>query len=381
MQTLHPDFEQWMQGVVRYVGNYVRNPEVHDAVLRGGRMTVKDIDRLIPKADRFTIHGPDLEYLSPPTAVESLIRGRDKFFETVLDKPDKYMVRHPTYVTLYNKHFKQYADQWVRERGDLTLEGKAELENRARHRAVQDVKRIMYDPSHLTNAHQTLRFIAPFIRPWEDAMRSWSRLIYDDPHVLGRLVTAWEAPNILGMVVNENGDKVDAWEKNTGKQEYIVTPIPAAVATGVSKATGGLINAKDLTEFRIRKDALNSIAQGDTPWLPGFGPAAQIPVQLMAARFVPEIVQHEDNPFLRSMFIGGAIPKAGPGDMLKQQMPSWLRAGFDAFDKQSGNFSRIYQTTINNKIIGRFGGCPLRWADPHDCLWPCRHVRRGHPRG
>lgn len=353
LSAIHPDFEQWMQGVVRYVGYYVRHPEVNETLLRGGRMSTKDVERLIPKNDRFAIHGPDLEYLAPPAGVQAFTNMRDKMFELLLDKPDKYLVRHPTYVTLYNKNFKELANRWVKENdGSLTAKGQAEIEGRARHRAVQDIKRIMYDPAHLTNAQQTLRFLAPFIRPWEDAMRSWSRLIYDDPHVLGKLALAWESPNIAGLVVNEKGDKVPAYSENPhgGQQEYIVTPVPAIVASGLSKATFGWLNPEDITHFRIRKDALNSIAQGDTPWLPGFGPAAQIPVQLLAARFFPEIYGHADNAVMRSMFLGGNIPKAGAGDLARSQMPGYARAAWDAFDSHSGTYSRIYQTTINTKI-------------------------------
>jgi len=351
MQAIHPDFEQWMQGVVRYVAHYVRDPLVNERLLRGARMTPKDVDALIPKGQRFGIHGPDIEYLQPPTAVEALQNARDKFFKAVLDKPDTYLVRHPTYVTLYNKNFKALAEKWVREQGDLTLAGKREIEARARHRSVQDIKRIMYDPSHLTNAHQTLRFIAPFIRPWEDAMRSWSRLIYDDAHTLGKMAVAWNAPNLAGLVVNENGDPVGPWGQNGGKEQYIVVNIPAKVATAGSWLTHGAIDAKDLTTFRLRKDSLNSIAQGDTPWLPGFGPMVQLPVQLMASKFFPEIYGHADNAVMRSLFLGGDIPKASFKELLKSQAPGYLKAVVDAFDDESGTYNRIYQTTINAKIL------------------------------
>jgi hypothetical protein len=351
MKAIHPDFQTWLHGVVRYVGYYARDEKVVDSLLRGARMSDKDVNRLIKPTERFMIHGPDLEYLQPPDVMQRFINGRDRVYRTLLDKPDLYMVRHPTYVSLYERYAKQLANRWVHEQGDLTLAGKSEIEARARHRAIQDVKRIMYDPSHLTNAHQTLRFLSPFIRPWEDAMRSWSRLIYDDPHTLGKLMTTWQAPNIAGTVVDQNGYPVSPFANNKGQQQFIVVNLPAAVASGLSKATGGLIDAKDLESFRLRKDSFNSISQGETPWLPGFGPTAQIPVQTMAHRFFPEIYNWSDNPVMKSLFLDGTVPKAGWANVIRNQMPGYARALWDAFDSQAASNARIYQAVVNSKIM------------------------------
>lgn len=352
MKAIHPDFQSWLHGVVRYVGYYAPNEQVVESLLRGARMSTKDVDRLIPPAERFVIHGPDMEYLQPPEWMQRWINGRDRVYKTLLDKPDLYMVRHPTYVSLYGQYAKKLANRWVRENGDMTLAGRAEIEARARHMAVQDVKRVMYDPSHLTNAHQSLRFISPFIRPWEDAMRSWSRLIYDNPHTLGKLVNTWEAPNAAGLVVDENGYPVPAHAPaRPGRQEFIVINMPPALATGLSKATGGAIDAKDLEQFRLRKESFNSISQGETPWLPGFGPTAQIPVQLMAHRFFPEIYNHSGNSVLRSLFLDGTVPKADAWSVVRNQLPGYARAIWDAFDGQAASNARIYQTVINAKIM------------------------------
>jgi len=339
MKAHHTDFDTWLHGIVRYVGYYAPTEKITERILRGERLTPEGVDGLIPKGERFTIHGPDLEYLQPSSVSQAAVNARDKIFKLLLDKPDTYLVRHPTYVALYNQNAKRLANKWARERGDLTLDGRAEIEARARHQAIVDIKRVMYDPSHLTNAHQTLRFISPFIRPWEDAMRSWSRLIYDNPNVLGRMALAWQAPNIAGIIVDENGHKVPAWSApKDGRQEFAILPVPFGDKTGIH-------------EFRLRKQSLNSIAQGDTPWLPGFGPVVQVPVQALASDFFPEIYNYSNNPVLRSMFPDGNIPKSGAKDILWGQAPGYARALHDAFDAKAGSNARIYQTVINAKIL------------------------------
>jgi hypothetical protein len=80
------------------------------------------------------------------------------------------------------------------------------------------VGKILFDTSHASNLSRSMRFVSPFFSAWEDMMKKWGGLFYDKPWAAVRFEQAWDAPNNAGIVVDENGNRVDA-EGNPTRSE------------------------------------------------------------------------------------------------------------------------------------------------------------------
>ena len=75
--------------------------------------------------------------------------------------------------------------------------------------ARKDVGKVLFDVSHASNASHAFRFVAPFFAAWEDMMQSGPGF-HEKPWAAERLRQAWDAPNNMGLVVDSNGNRVDA---------------------------------------------------------------------------------------------------------------------------------------------------------------------------
>jgi hypothetical protein len=228
----------------------------------------------------------------------------------------------------------------------LTGEDLARIESNARHRAIHDVRRTMFNTMRHTSAQESLRIAAPFLSPWQDAMESWARLMYDDPAVVGKWIRYWQLPAQAGFVVDQDGHVVKPWEDtlSEGKTKYIHVPLPQPV----QKMTG-------LESLNVRQDSLLTAFQGENPWVPGFGPAVAVPASQLVGHLMPELGDSK-NPILRSLFPFG-LPegsnRAGsvPGQVLDQFIPSWARALKNGIDQNTPEFGRAYNTALTGNIV------------------------------
>ena len=305
-------------------------------------------------ADRMFVHSPELEQVfgrAAGTAMYTPAEIARRFIRFVSDKPDIVLARHPVYVNRYMNHFSGLAKRAV-ERGDidgtgkLSVEAQTRIESMARHRAIKDVQQAMYDTARYTGAHAGLmRMVSPFLNAWEDAMMSWSRLMYDDPKRLGALMKTWNMPERMGLVVDQDGNIVKPGE--SARQKFIAVPLGAA-----SKFVG-------VKELQLRKDSWNSIFQGEVWWQPGYGPIVTVPAQEVATRAFAKDVDTAPawaQPIIRGLLNGDA-PKVrpGPGGVLQDaalgMAPSGAKKWFDAFNPGSPAFTNVFQDSVNSQVI------------------------------
>jgi hypothetical protein len=306
---------------------------------------------MFPYAERVDLPGPqslvDKEGFFP-----WMNRMVDKAYDVLLDNPDFWMARHPVFVTTFKRTLRQEAAGMRAKNGVISARDYRMLESRARSYALSQVRNTFYDTTRNTLAAEKLGRLMPFYRPWEDAMMSWGKLIYDDPRRLSRLGGAWNALDNVNvwlsdpiLVDGEGQAIVKGAEPDSGV--YIAVPF----SKQVSKAF-----LDEPIQMYWRKEGLNSIAQGNVWWAPGLGPQAIVPATVAIGRLSPEqAVQlagtdHWLGKFLlKNMYLEGQIPPTDLKSIAVSTFPAGWRNMFNDNMGVSGAMAR--QWMINKEYI------------------------------
>jgi len=193
--------------------------------------------------------------------------------------PEDKMLRHPFYSSVYTvEQARMY--RVAAERGaDMSSEIVKSRINSAAHKvALKSTRQTMYTIDRLSNAAVMLRFISPFFPAFENAIRTWGRIIWTNPAVLGAGNIMWNVPNNLGWVVDKNGNRVDEEGKPLRSsflrddEHYIVWP---QLIQNIFEADLGPFTPGE--QVRTRQSGANVIFPGGNFWWPGAGPAMTIP--------------------------------------------------------------------------------------------------------
>ncbi|SDP46621.1 SNF2 family N-terminal domain-containing protein [Pedococcus dokdonensis] len=307
----------------------------------------------LPDAESFgamPVHAPEMDVFNPHAERRNLLTMTRNFVRWMSDQPDTVLGRVPFYTERYFKHYEELGARELARSGELSAQSRASIEKVARHRAIMDTQKTMYDTARFTGAHDRVaRMGFAFLGAWEDSMRAWGRLFYDDPSRIGKLTKTWYAPDRAGFIVDENGDRVKPGDDS--REKWIVLPISIPGTQG--------------EEFKLRKDSFNSMFQGEVPWAPGFSPMVQVPVATIAAKTFPEVadpnfeiggVKVGESPLFRQMF-GFGVPKTGvtaddtAASVLRQFEPGWVKRAIDLKSGNSQQFSDAYAMALNSAII------------------------------
>lgn len=313
--------------VVGYVNHYLPTRELREQALKG-RVAQRDLELLYPDPlDRPPVHGRAL--------ARSLGRGsmagkmiNDWFSRTMRwlsDAPEDQLARHPMYAAVYEQEAKRQAEFIMANpnRDGVTLgEIQTQIQKRAHRKAQETIKNYMFDVAAQSDLSHALRFYSPFIAAWEDTIRKWGRIASDKPDLLGKGYLIWNAPNDMGLVVDENGNKLDEDDFNTAS--FMVLQVP----TWVPKVGGHKITALD-SQFRLPKQVVNIILQGGLQ--PGFGPLVAIPVGKLQV----------ENPELDD-FAKFVNPYGPPDSVWDAVAPSTLKRIQEQMDGQSR--AHLYDT-------------------------------------
>lgn len=247
------------------------------------------------------------------TITDAIMKGIGSFPETKL-------LRHPFYNRVY---MDKQAQLWrlASEQGaDMANPIVKNRINRVAHQtAMKSTRETMYTIEELSNAAVLLRYISPFFPAFENSLRTWGRIAWYNPAVVGEGNILWNIPNNLGWVVDENGEKVE--HSNFFKDENNFIIWPEAVANVLRNENIPFTPGEAL---RTRQAGLNVIFQGGTWWFPGAGPATAIPLSVIL-RGKPE-----DAEVLRSVV----------GDEIFQQITVGGNPNADLLDALLPTFGR-----------------------------------------
>lgn len=290
MKALHvgdPDVK--VNEIASMVKQYLPYDGMRDAAL-AGKFKASTIEDYMPDAKErpdinaniaALIHGGD-------GATNILKKSAEWMMELTGTMPDDILVRHPLYNTLYKSRLTDHVQSWISDTGK-SLIGKADRDTlvAAAHAGARaDLKNLVYDVSRFNDMGHTLRFISPFFNAWFNAMTTWSKLIVENPGLLGRGYQAkrllWNSPFAINNTTGQKADVNTPWD-----QTSFVFHMPKALAGSLGGLTDVPIDAKTL----ISPTYLDAIGN------PGFGPLASVP----ANQLVKDHPSLMNNAIVRSM--------------------------------------------------------------------------------
>ncbi|NUP75214.1 MAG: hypothetical protein HOQ07_11290, partial [Sinomonas sp.] len=318
------------------------------------------VESHFPKDQRFDIPGEESIFKGGTNFGRVML---DRIFKVLQDEPDFILARHPVAFNAFKTQFKKEAQALINARlardpnAVITAEDIAKIQARARTHGISTVREYMYDATKQTgvSATATLNRIVPFFAPFQDTMRAYSRLIYDDPGRLFKMAGLYNAPFNASMwsptgpiIVDEYGNALSRSERDAEGGAYVLIN----GSWSKNEKTGRLMGKGGLA---LRASSFNTILQGDVPWLPGWGPAIQLPVQaaLNSNDKLALYLSESENPavqtLMRSLFADGEVPQADASALWKTAVPSWLRRFVDA--KDGITYGRNVGYLMNQKFM------------------------------
>lgn len=251
------------------------------------------------------------------SGVDSITGTIMKYLGTV---PETKMLRHPFYKTVYNDRQRQLYAIAARQGENMASEAvKARINKAAHGAALKATKETMYTIDNLSNAAVMLRFVSPFFPAFENSLRTWGRIAWNNPAVIGYGNILWNIPNNLGMVYDEEGNPVERSNMLRDEGNFIVWPQP--IADLMRKQFGPFTPGEAL---RTRQQGFNVVFPGGEWWFPGVGPMTQIPTALVL-RGKPEEQEILRNAVGDEMF-RQLVPSGNPNvDLVEAVAPTFAR--------------------------------------------------------
>lgn len=320
------DKKAYTNEIVGYVNHYLPSRELQQEAHASGRVTQQSLETAIPDPlNRPPVHGEALA-----TAVgrgdllgAMLNKTTGRILRWAGDATEDQLARMPMYAAVYEQEAKRRAEFLMADPRITHVDGldiKRLIQDQAHKKARQAIKNYMFDIAATSDLSHMMRFTSPFVAAWEDTIRKWGRIAKENPDQVARGLQLWNAPNALGLVVDEDGNPVEKdgilgyTDPKTGekKSTYIVIP------RGLTKWIPG---AGD-SQLKISKQSLNIVLQGGIQ--PGFGPLVAYPVgKLQTAAPQLDQVAQLVNPF------------GPPNSFYDAVAPSVLKSLTDATNDQS----------------------------------------------
>jgi hypothetical protein len=279
--------------------------------------------------------------------------------------PETALVRHPFYNGVYTQRQKELYNLAKAQGQDISSGTvKARINKAAHQDALRATKSTMYTIERLSNAAQLLRWVAPFFPAFENAIRTWGRIVYQNPAVLGYGNLLWNVPNSLGWVYDKDGNKVETSNmfKDDGHkvimpqkyQEWLINHLPDTP----------FLNPGDLTNFR--QAGYNVILPGAEWWWPGVGPMAQT-ATVLVLRHRPEladIIRANTSPEMFNNIVPGGDPNVDIPDLWTPTIIKRVEGVVFKNTSEDGAYLTLTNTMVEDAYIdAQISGKTLTDAD------------------
>ena len=262
--------------------------------------------------------------------------------------PETKMLRHPFYNRIYTERQNQLYALAAKQGMDMASDTVRGSINRAAHaEALQATRSTMYTIERLSNASMMLRWVSPFFPAFENSVKTWARIAYENPAVLGWGNKLWNIPNNMGWVVDpKTGEQVDHSNMFRNEGYYIVWP--KQVADFFRKDTPFTPGEAIATP----QGGLNVVFPGGEPWFPGVGYMTQIPTAL-ALRGRPEATDILRSMMSQEMFLN-VVPGGNPNvDLFEVMLPTWGKRVKQMLTgtTEDGAYLTLMQTMMEDEYI------------------------------
>lgn len=286
------------------------------------------------EAKRMDVHGEGYSLESQAADSAAFDGLRNKFFDFMGSMPENITARSPMFMYQYKQNIAKAIEGVDQDFIDTV--GVDNIRKNAMRKARRDIGQVLYEASDMSNLSHTMRYVSPFFGAWEDTMKKWGMLMYNDPGILTKGQKALSSPNAFGQIPNTNHSLVVDDSGNRVDKNGFVFDSKGNRITDKDYRSGGqyIFLPKKLTSFlpghvgdggvKIRKDSINSVFQGSPWWLPGFGPAVQIPVNHIVRQMFPT---ESDNPIMKYVLPYGVTTDSATDQLL----PKWAKSARNAF--------------------------------------------------
>ncbi len=203
------------------------------------------------------------------------VRGLvNNLFDTFATAPVDTLSRNPFFRARYEAEVARRTAALPRDaEGTITITANEiyRIEAAARKTALGDLKEVLFDLAERTRFGEIAANVMPFYDAWQEVISRWIGLAVENPVQVARMYRYWSMDQNF-YVEDEDGNKYMAFRFGGGSggedDEFRGLELPAI------PFNGGFLGQMGDTPFRIRKDSINTIAQGQ----PGFGPILTVPV-------------------------------------------------------------------------------------------------------
>lgn len=196
--------------------DYVLDPaipgmaEARAAALRGDLK--KDMLEVVPAANRPMINAEQFKYATGESPVAALLdRSIQGWYNIANQIPAQRLLRNP----LFGQQYKANLVQQMKVLEAQGVKGIDEamrktMEEAARKAALRDVKRYTFTMDHETKMAYMMRNFGAFFGAQQESWNRWARIIAEKPQALAHVAQTYGAPARAGIVVDQDGNPVDA---------------------------------------------------------------------------------------------------------------------------------------------------------------------------
>lgn len=277
----------------------------------------------------------------------------DRLFYVLGTLPESALVRHPFYAEMWARKMGQGIDL-AKSQGRVVDDALLEKMNKTAHRsAMRATNETLYTIERYSNPAAAMKWFSPFFAAWENSFRVWTKMIVNDPSILVRASILWQMPGQLGMVVDNEGNKVEvgAFDFFGGSNDKFIV-LPEGVNEWVSKFAGG-------ANVKIPLASANVVTPGQIPYLPGFGPTVTLPVgKILAGK--PDLQKVLRETF--GDYYEQIAPFGVPQDSLSDTfMPPWMRKQYERWrGEDDENYLRVVGAMWQTAMVDWYksGGDP-----------------------
>ena len=286
-----------------------------------------------------TIHGHVIQENLNLLGVKTTKNFVRNAFKLLGSMPEDAWARHPVYDKLYRQSLEQRINDFTALNGrpvstladDMVSTSEMQLAMKAAHQdAMRGTKQLLFTIDRKTNLASFMKLVSPFFSAFENSVKTWARLAYENPELINRANLAFTAPNRAGNAYDANGNPVAP--EDATMDDYIRIEVPEALKRLPIIGKG----LSSLDQMSVQKRSLDVIFQGSTE-LP-VGPYVTIPVS--------EIVKNQPS---YEESLRWAIPFGPSRSAVDAMLPSWVkrlktREGGQNDPQYANTFALIWQT-------------------------------------
>ena len=312
-----------------YIKQAFPDSKLRKALSEGNVSTAEIRKVLQDRTDLIPINGGMLAEESQKGFMQNYKKVVNKAFKYIGALPEDTLVRHPFYNAVYNRAMAKQIDQAV-ARGGVKFKDMDLLVANAHRVALKETNNTLYTIARYSNFAAVFAFFSPFIQAQLNTVRTWGRLGFENPQIVGRALQIWNAPEKAGLQENDpiTGDS------------YITFQASAIMPKWMEESIGGN------TLMRFPKRGLNLVLAGEPWWNPGAGPVVQVGASQILKN-APYIDQLATEKF------GVPVPAKALLDLVLQNGPSTKPFSWDL----------VLPATAKRIVAGVQGPASKEYAD------------------